>query len=966
MSGTEGTENLSARTETSNIPPFASQPGDNTGSRPEAASAPLIVRWVAPDGSSRREFDFGTLAVAPPIQQGLAAAFARRTEPGAGPDTARSTREIYTVTRNFAEYLSTLPEPPTYLEQLTAEHIDGFQHHRAHERALGKTMGHLKAVLRHADGLHESTVSKLGEPNPKQTTPPQHHHPYSQAEFDRVAEAARNDLRTAAARIRRNRALLEQFRAAPTTPAVGRIDVLDYVDRHGYMPSPTPSSRPRHGRAATVEEKSKPPQYGTVSDCMTALHLTERETMSIAALLAATTGQEPQTITGLTADYRHEHRHIAPNQSFTLTDYRIPDWIKPPTDTKQLSAHQQLHTPFGIFALLVELTTRTREIRSSDRLLVGYRATTKYSPGRGLRVIQLPKVYPEWDDYHHLHADPPEHRTQPIPLKLSLRRLRLTYAEQHRKPAPRPAVQPTTRPIIPPAMQLPAPISTQFPDDNTAVLANRPIRQDLGTAVISRFGDDRWHLDAAIFEEDAPPTSLLFTAIPITLQRAAKHYIWQLINGDRPVSVHRVGRTRPSIRSVAVSWTHLKAFILWLDRHMITELAAVTPATLDAFARDLANSDIPRKRKCRQINEVRRLWAYRDQLPKAAQLPTRAPWANATTRELLGETATQPANRTTPIAKPTMQSLQRWSSRFIETFAPDILAAHAEFLFLSGRTVNPRRDDSLPTPSTDQVRYGLGDYLHRMRRTHGQLPGRTTTNGTTDIDYSHLGRILACAPQQLSRPRWAIQMLHQSGVPIADRAYLDTPITARLDNQPWHGPICYYDAKRLARHLSTACMITIAHMSGANPGEILNLRRDCLERDPSTGAWLMRGLYYKNAVDDMGDKLPTGVERPAPWTVAEPVAQAVAVLHNLHQHELLFPAVLQPPYRRKKRPQRQGSARTTFSAASDLQHLVDWINTYARARGLSGTPLDVQGLLALLRIRALEGRDAPSPSGHHD
>jgi hypothetical protein len=59
------------------------------------------------------------------------------------------------------------------------------------------------------------------------------------------------------------------------------------------------------------------------------------------------------------------------------------------------------------------------------------------------------------------------------------------------------------------------------------------------------------------------------------------------------------------------------------------------------------------------------------------------------------------------------------------------------------------------------------------------------------------------------------------------------------------------------------------------------LRRGCIEHDVTNDMWLMSGVFFKNAVDDNGNKLPAGKLRRDPWVVVAPVADAVAALERL-------------------------------------------------------------------------------------
>ena len=155
-------------------------------------------------------------------------------------------------------------------------------------------------------------------------------------------------------------------------------------------------------------------------------------------------------------------------------------------------------------------------------------------------------------------------------------------------------------------------------------------------------------------------------------------------------------------------------------------------------------------------------------------------------------------------------------------------------------------------------------YLDGLRETGGSLPGKVSADGNVHIDGRHVGRILefSFTPNTFKSPAGKLPLT--SGLPIADNAYLDMPITAELDGQPWHdGPITYHEARLLAQHLSSACMIVIAYLSGARPGEVLNLRRGCIEHDSTADMWLMSGVFFKNAVDADGNKLPAGARAAA-------------------------------------------------------------------------------------------------------
>jgi hypothetical protein len=130
---------------------------------------------------------------------------------------------------------------------------------------------------------------------------------------------------------------------------------------------------------------------------------------------------------------------------------------------------------------------------------------------------------------------------------------------------------------------------------------------------------------------------------------------------------------------------------------------------------------------------------------------------------------------------------------------------------------------------------------------------------------------------------------------------------------------------------------------------VLNLRRGCIDHDIATDMWLMSGVYFKNAVDGNGNKIPAGAQRRDPWIVVKPVADAVKVLERLHDQDLLFPAKIEPYRHRPGHVTRSGQARTDTGA--DLGTFVGWVNDYCARRGLPTIPPDPHGRLSISRFR---------------
>jgi integrase len=494
------------------------------------------------------------------------------------------------------------------------------------------------------------------------------------------------------------------------------------------------------------------------------------------------------------------------------------------------------------------------------------------------------------------------------------------------------------------------PDSIIWPGPETVVLLNRELVPEADIGKLSRFRQDRWHLNEAIFEQDAKPCSISFTAIPAPLRLMARHYVWQQINADAPPSIKR---GRSSIATIHVAWVYFKAFALWLHSRGVTALTQVSPPLLDDYLTSLIEDDsLDLNAKFRRANEVRRLWCYRVLLPEEMRLPPMPPWNGDTASELFGRYRTERENLTRRISEDAMQSLLAWAIRFVEDFSADILAAHAEYLLLRSHSPEGRRAAGPATyPPAGQIGTRMAGWLDRLRAAGGRLPGQRDADGTISIDWRHVGKVLDCSGNTRMATTPAGRMLLASGIEVADDAYLETPVTATVRGVPWHdGPFPYGAAPGLARLLSTASLIVMSYLSGARPGEVLNLRRGCISYDNASDLWLMSGVFFKNAVDAAGSKLPAGAPRRDPWVVVKVVADAVAILERLHGHQMLFPSRLEP-HRHPHETRRKGESRTGQLIIADLSDFTDWCNIQASRLTIGQIPPDRNGPLTAARFR---------------
>jgi integrase len=495
------------------------------------------------------------------------------------------------------------------------------------------------------------------------------------------------------------------------------------------------------------------------------------------------------------------------------------------------------------------------------------------------------------------------------------------------------------------------PDGTYWPTPDTVVLRNRPLRTGVSLSALSRFADDRWDLNPAIFEDHARSQTLNFEIVPAPLRMATKFYIWQLINHPQARTMRRSMTGRLSVHSIEVSfYGSLQHVLRWLAAQGVTEFCQVTSQMLWDYLDAMEDEQVSIERRYRRITEVRRLWIHRDVLPPYLRLPEAPPWDGEDTQDLLKRRRSDGENRTRRIGEHTMQGLLSWAVRFVEVFSHDVVDAWDEYKLLLSRNPERRRGKPLRRHS-GELQDNVAAYLERLRSRGDSLPGRRRGDGTLEPAWGHIAALLDCNAS--FRNTGSGRLVKESGLPISDEIYLDRPTFTALDGRPWLPRITVTEAARLARLLSTACFVIVAYLSGARVGEVLNLRRGCVTFDSDTGLWLMHGLYFKGAEDEEGNKIPEGMIRPEPWVVIEPVAQAVAILERLHDSHLLFPNWLIPRgLRGGKEPKRRGEARADRVIAQDLADFTAWINDYCRRNDRrDGIPADSGGPLAPSRFR---------------
>jgi hypothetical protein len=410
----------------------------------------LVVRCYSQGGDEYEDYDFTGLKAPDGLRDALVSGFVARTAPGAGLTSVDSFTHVYRALIHLDRYLAGLRWPPREAAHLTPEHFDGFFESRRHIGSAPNELAEVKRLLLKVEGVGEGLAARLAKPMPKRPKW-EGKSSYSQDELRRIAEAARGDLRAAAKRIRGNRAQLERFRAGEATAEEAggrRFELLDFVDRAADIPRVRTRTSGR--RAGLEDPQPWVRRFGTVGEIASWLHLTVPELAAGAVLLGVMTGENPEVIIKTPAAHHRADGHSGAAgtaildlcklrrgwrayMNLALTD--VPDWISIPSSPDEISSRDELHTPFGLYVLLHELTARSRALAGGNRLLTGYCVTGGRGAGRGLRPLAVRgeavgALGRSWG----LVADDPGEDGNPVPLTLRLDLLRLTFIELHQQP----------------------------------------------------------------------------------------------------------------------------------------------------------------------------------------------------------------------------------------------------------------------------------------------------------------------------------------------------------------------------------------------------------------------------------------------------------------------------------------------------------------------------------------------------
>ncbi|MGW0582695.1 hypothetical protein ACWD25_43810 [Streptomyces sp. NPDC002920] len=323
----------------------------------EGASGGLVVDFHGEDGR-RGTFDVGKLPL-PGWHPLLAEAFAMRTGPGGGLRTLSGAQNRWLPLLRWTHFLASLDPQPVVPAQLTRYHVNAF--HTRTNSAAGtrqKDMAELQ-VLFGQEKIRDQIPTEARDafarrlPGPK-TNP---EGGYSAGELDRLTAAARADTAWIVRRIRAGEELVRRQQDEP----------------EGIPPQQQQLAQVLAGMAETgeVPPGSGIEQWRERRELAAHLFLTWNDLAPLMVLLALVTERNGETLQELPARHRLlEDRAV---EVRLVKRRRGADrWFE--TVTWEIGPEgRELHTPGGLYLLLLELTARSRAFCGSSSALCVWR-----------------------------------------------------------------------------------------------------------------------------------------------------------------------------------------------------------------------------------------------------------------------------------------------------------------------------------------------------------------------------------------------------------------------------------------------------------------------------------------------------------------------------------------------------------------------------------------------------------------
>ena len=282
---------------------------------------------------------------------------------------------------------------------------------------------------------------------------------------------------------------------------------------------------------------------------------------------------------------------------------------------------------------------------------------------------------------------------------------------------------------------------------------------------MSRFGDDTWDLSPLSRRQHEPGRGST-GHLP---GDAARQLQARRMGTDQPAHARGAAGTRghrraqhPSAGTIATIAEQWRRYATGSPAGASPAWPTSTPPATASGPRTSPATPAANRTRGQALDAVSMLWGIAPHLPPGDRIPM-PPWEAEGMRDYLPPDEGRNENGTAPVHPAVMSPLLTWALRFTEDFAADILAALAEQERLRSRIAASHNPEAAAR---------LAALLDEHARTGTPLPGETV-KGRRSAACSYLagktGASITQAPNAIRR----------AGLPVAETAPLDIPITGR-------------------------------------------------------------------------------------------------------------------------------------------------------------------------------------------
>ena len=433
-----------------------------------------------------------------------------------------------------------------------------------------------------------------------------------------------------------------------------------------------------------------------------------------------------------------------------------------------------------------------------------------------------------------------------------------------------------TRPSLPSAIHA----------DDADILAGRPLGPDAERSMLSRFGDDVWDLSPSMFRANARPSyfRLNFGTIEDpALRRLAKEYV--LARLLAPLRSYRAPCSPSTAIGTLLFLRHFGEFLR--DRTGSVEMGRVDQRLLDAYLAHVRADPSRSSQQVRLYIDVPIDLYHLGPWVTGGGIPF-LPWGGRTASNVSGRNRASAENTTPRIPEPVIGAMLHWSMRYVDIYAPDILAAREELDRFEARFAQILAED-VRQDQHERYRYRLRAWLEARRAEGRGVPlwerRPNTTRGIPDAaggnayNFRLMCLQIGCPRTgNVSRSTATVRMLEQmAGEMGTEIGGMDTPISLNPDTGlPWRERFDTDSLQHEERMLQAACYIVCAYPTGMRDSEVQDMEPGCVlvERsaDNLIERYRVRSTVYKH-------REPTGVS--ADWITIAPVARAVEAMEVL-------------------------------------------------------------------------------------